>query len=412
LRNSSSRWAEATLFAAMKKPSLALLLFLPALLAFGRNVTEQDIATALKRALRTRDNLTDGTEVQVSSALATGKDVCIEYRASSAAGQTISGLAVYRTDDNLVFLDNSWIWERACLSGKYGQRRNGKDVTRALNASLSAPIPSKPVVVAASAVSPVPAAVSAASPTAAMIAPATPKVTASVPMRSAPPQPTPPVAIASAAAPVVTAVPVRQTAAIALVSAPSTVSVPAPVQAVVQASAPAAPVVIAAAPSAPVASMPTPAAAAVNLPVAVNPPVPAQPAAPVSAPMVTSVATVASAPAPAPIPQQRAIVPPPAPVMSASASIPDSASTATRSVTAYAQQMSAPPEVAIVSHLATAEPASTARLSNTAASVETPLHGVNISDDTGALGPPTSSVSASAPQESLADAARRMRRNQ
>src|SRR5579862_6140990 len=168
----------------MKKATVALFLLLSTHLAYGRNVTEQEIASALKRALTARDNLSVTADVQVSNAVASGKDVCIEYRTSNGPGVTISGLAVYRTEEGLVFLDNSWIWERACLSGKYGQRRNGKDLTQALNASLAAPVRPQPAVMGAAATPPKPVIASSAplvaSAAAPLISPAQPTVVAAV----------------------------------------------------------------------------------------------------------------------------------------------------------------------------------------------------------------------------------------
>jgi len=41
----------------MKKATVAVFLLLSVLMAFGRNVTDQEVAIALKRALRARDNL-------------------------------------------------------------------------------------------------------------------------------------------------------------------------------------------------------------------------------------------------------------------------------------------------------------------------------------------------------------------
>jgi hypothetical protein len=36
-----------------------------------------------------------------------------------------TGIAVYEADKNLLFVDNSWVWQRACLFGNYSQRREG-----------------------------------------------------------------------------------------------------------------------------------------------------------------------------------------------------------------------------------------------------------------------------------------------
>jgi hypothetical protein len=74
--------------------------------------------------------------LQVSHALITGSNICIDYRSKNGAGATSSGIAVYEADKNLLFVDNSWIWQRACLFGKYAQRREGADVTEAASGAL------------------------------------------------------------------------------------------------------------------------------------------------------------------------------------------------------------------------------------------------------------------------------------
>jgi len=373
----------------MKKATVAVFLLLSVLMAFGRNVTDQEVAIALKRALRARDNLSDTAEVQVSSALATGKDICIEYRANTASGQSVSGLAVYRTEDELVFLDNSWIWERACLSGKYGQRRNGKDLTPSLNAALAMPIPTKPAVATA-----------APAPVAASSAP--PAVVAPTPARPATAQ-----LIVQPAAPIATPV----TAASLAPTANAAQPMPPAISAVEVKAAPPAPpvgppVVANAAPAPAVASAPAVVAAATILPAA-SP-------NPVATPSPATVATKMPAlTAPTPV---VTVSPKPSSVIAAAttATIPRIPSTSpVSSLPAVSASpvpaVSVPPEVAIVSQPApiTSEPNMIA--SNRAASTETVLHGVTIIDNNGALGPATSTVSAAGPVESLADAARRVR---
>ena len=387
----------------MKKATVAVFLLLSVLMAFGRNVTDQEVATALKRALRARDNLSDSAEVQVSSALATGKDICIEYRASTASGQSVSGLAVYRTEDELVFLDNSWIWERACLSGKYGQRRNGKDLTQALNASLNAPLQVKPTAVKPSAV------VALAVPTPTSPTAPSPVVVASAPMQPISPASAPPLAAASSGvardvAPPAVAVqqalpipaPVAAAAPVA-VQAPTPSPIPAPL--VVAKVPPVAPAVIA-------VHAPTQVAAAVAPPPPPRPtPAPVQDVALPQSPAPAATLAV-SKPAPV-LPAQ------PAPVVMASMTVPPPARKPAP-VAASVPMASVPPAVATV-----AQPAPIGRESvvvqasfttrNPAAATETPLHGVTIIDNNGALGSPTSTVSSAAPVESLADVARRVR---
>jgi hypothetical protein len=362
----------------MKKATVAAFLLLSVLMAFGRNVTDQEIAVALKRALRARDNLTDAAEVQVSSALSTGKDICIEYRASSAGGQSISGLAVYRTEDELVFLDNSWIWERACLSGKYGQKRNGKDLTHSINAVLAAPMLAKPAVMAAVAapapvvasapVQPVvaahPVAVEAPAPIAAARASAPPAVNV-----QQPPAPTPPAAVIAAAPPVAPVVAPAAPVAVALPAAPPVVAVGATL------------------PSAPMPKTPAPA-------------------------QTTTVATALETPSATPATTAVTIVTPkPAPSIPAPVTVASSAAAAPAPPAPHEYAMSAPPAVATIPQPAPVIPAVSIVASNRAASTETPLHGVTIIDNDGALGPATSTGSPAAPVESLADAARRVRRN-
>jgi hypothetical protein len=385
----------------MKKATVAVFLLLSVLMAFGRNVTDQEVATALKRALRARDNLSDTAEVQVSSALATGKDICIEYRASTASGQSVSGLAVYRTEDELVFLDNSWIWERACLSGKYGQRRNGKDLTSALNASLAVPVPVKPAAI-----------VAVAAP-----APAAPPVPAPVIVASAHVQPSPvPPPPSVAAAPTViahtsppAALSVQQAAGPIPASVPAAAPVPtplttpAPAQAIAKA-APAVPPVVEAPP-------PTPVAIATATPPTLKPTL--------SAPPQVAVIATPSAPAASPTMAKPAAMVPSQPTPIVMASMTVTAPAVGRAPVATPMSVvSAPPSVATVAQPApiisapiVAAPTVQSSLAgrNPAASTETPLHGVTIIDNDGALGSPTSTVSSAAPVESLADVARRVR---
>jgi hypothetical protein len=76
----------------------------------------------------------DPGSLQISSAIVTNKGVCIEYRRRN--GGLGSGFAVYKTDKDFIWVDNSWLWDQVCVAGKYGQRRVGKDVTDAVSAAI------------------------------------------------------------------------------------------------------------------------------------------------------------------------------------------------------------------------------------------------------------------------------------
>ncbi len=92
----------------------------------------------------------DPGSLQISSAIVTNKGVCIEYRRRN--GGFGSGFAVYKTDKDFIWVDNSWLWDQVCVAGKYGQRRVGKDVTDAVSAAIEgkqAAAPAVPVVVPA-----------------------------------------------------------------------------------------------------------------------------------------------------------------------------------------------------------------------------------------------------------------------
>jgi hypothetical protein len=71
------------------------------------------------------DNVTNPDSLQESRALITGRNICIDYRSRNGSGAMSTGIAVYEADKNLLFVDNSWVWQRACLFGKYAQRREG-----------------------------------------------------------------------------------------------------------------------------------------------------------------------------------------------------------------------------------------------------------------------------------------------
>lgn len=127
-----------------------LLMLLSAALCFGRTGSDDDTAHAIKGALRLQESMRDPGSLQISSAIVTNKGVCIEYRRRN--GGFGSGFAVYKTDKDFIWVDNSWLWDQVCVAGKYGQRRVGKDVTDAVSAAIEgkqAAAPAVPVVVPA-----------------------------------------------------------------------------------------------------------------------------------------------------------------------------------------------------------------------------------------------------------------------
>lgn len=127
-----------------------LLMLLSAALCLGRTGSDDDTAHAIKGALRLQESMRDPGSLQISSAIVTNKGVCIEYRRRN--GGLSSGFAVYKTDKDFIWVDNSWLWDQVCVAGKYGQRRVGKDVTDAVSAAIEgkqAAAPAVPVVVPA-----------------------------------------------------------------------------------------------------------------------------------------------------------------------------------------------------------------------------------------------------------------------
>jgi hypothetical protein len=121
----------------MKRIALpSLFVLLSVALCLGRTVSDDHTANAIKGILRLQENLRDPDTLQVSRAIATSKGVCIEYRSRNKSGGMGTGFAVYKTDKDLVWVDNSWVWDQVCLVGKYGQRREGKDVTDAVKAAI------------------------------------------------------------------------------------------------------------------------------------------------------------------------------------------------------------------------------------------------------------------------------------
>jgi hypothetical protein len=120
-----------------KRRALPLLFMLvSAVLCLGRTGSDDDTAHAIKGILRLQESVHDSNSLQVSRAVVTNKGICIEYRNRNAFGGMSTGFAVYKTDKDLVWVDNSWLWDQVCLVGKYGQRREGKDVTDAVNAAI------------------------------------------------------------------------------------------------------------------------------------------------------------------------------------------------------------------------------------------------------------------------------------
>lgn len=121
----------------MKRTALPLLfMLLSAVLCLGRTGSDDDTAYAIKGVLRLQESVHDPTSLQVSRAVVTNKGVCIEYRDRNGSGGMSTGFAVYKTDKDVVWVDNSWLWDQVCIVGKYGQRREGKDVTDAMNAAI------------------------------------------------------------------------------------------------------------------------------------------------------------------------------------------------------------------------------------------------------------------------------------
>jgi hypothetical protein len=121
----------------MKRIALpSLFLLLSVVLCLGRTVSDDYTANAIKGVLRLQESLHAPDTLQVSRAIATSKGVCIEYRSRNESGGMGTGFAVYKTDKDLVWVDNSWLWDQVCLVGKYGQRREGKDVTDAVKAAI------------------------------------------------------------------------------------------------------------------------------------------------------------------------------------------------------------------------------------------------------------------------------------
>ncbi len=121
----------------MKRIALpSLFVLLSVVLCLARTVSDDYTANAIKGVLRLQESLHDPDTLQVSRAIATSKGLCIEYRSRNESGGMGAGFAVYKTDKDLVWVDNSWLWDQVCIVGKYGQRREGKDVTDAVKAAI------------------------------------------------------------------------------------------------------------------------------------------------------------------------------------------------------------------------------------------------------------------------------------
>jgi hypothetical protein len=121
----------------MKRIALpSLFVLLSVVLCLGRTVSDESTANAIKGVLRLQESLRDPASIQISRAIVTAKGICLEYQSRNGSGGMGTGYAVYKTDKDLVWVDNSWLWDQVCLVGKYGQRREGRDVTDAVNAAI------------------------------------------------------------------------------------------------------------------------------------------------------------------------------------------------------------------------------------------------------------------------------------
>lgn len=339
----------------MRHSALPLVVVLLAAFGYGRTASDKDTARAIQGARQLHDRVSNPDSLEVSQAFITGKSVCIDYRSRTRSGGTSEGIAVYEADKKLLFLDNSWMWQRSCLFGKYGQRREGADVTEAMNGALKRP--------EGPALNQVQEAVVQAAP-------------------RAKPRPVLKPRGAAAETRIVTAPPAppEPAAAVAPVQAASVVEATIETAPVVRHEPPARPVVARVVPAQPVETVAPVAQAPVKVVAASAPVV----AAPVAAPVVE--ATVAAAPAMQPEPVARPAVMPaaPAPPVEASARV-------TRT----------PAQSAIASVPAATAPAPP----QPAAAPLAEIHVVGaVIIGPGAGTPPP------AAQESLADAARRLRR--
>jgi len=350
-------------------------MLLSAVLCFGRTGSDEDTAHAIRGVLRLQESVHDPTSLQVSRAVVTNKGVCIEYRSRNASGGMSAGFAVYKTDKDLVWVDNSWLWDQVCLVGKYGQRRDGKDATEVVSAALkekqapalsSQPAPSAPHMAGAAVASA--SAVQPATPAARV---ETVALTVTAPAAQAVPMSVSPVQAAAQAVPPPGSV--RKSAAIAQEASVVVAAAPVATAPAVQPAAPAARVETL------VLTAETPVAAAAPASVA---PVPAAKAA------VTQATTVAK-PVETPAPTAQAEV-----VVEVAPASAQPASGVQPRPTAPAAQA---PVLSASSYVVSSAPIAAVELGT--------IRGVTIVDNTGALerkGPPPA-------PESLGDAARRLR---
>jgi hypothetical protein len=488
-----------TLTKAMKRNAVLLFLLFAAILGFGRTPSQQDTAQAVKGVLRLRDGMRSPDNFQVSRVLITDKGVCIDYRSKNESGAMSTGFAVYKANKDTLWVDNSWVWEEACLFGKLAQRRDGTDITEAARAALKgqqaarvqAVSPAVPVA-AAPAAQPVALAPPVGVPgtpsqTTVAVTPPSSVVPASAArdedtVKGAPAQavsPAVPVATAPAAQPVVIAPPVviqvtpaqttvAVTPPIPVVPAPAAqpgvdtvhVAAPVPVQAPMTPPAPApvathpaaqpatsiqvvtivpavtqsterpaTPAVVTSAPvsqRAVAAVTVTPAGAThQSAPPSAAPAASGEPPRAPPTPVVPAAVSpaVAAAPVAAPVPVQAPVTPPaPAPVATHPAAQPVVSThvvtvVPTSPVTQSTERPVAP--AAVTSAPAAQKPvamvpvtpvaANPSATPSTATREPSTIHGVVILDSQGALGKPTPSIPAP-PQESLADAARRVKK--
>lgn len=138
----------------MKRSPVLAFVLLSAVFSFGRTVSDEEIARAVLRAVRSHPGMPNPDSVQLSNVVVTSEGVCMEYRVVKASGALREGYAVYKTDKELVYIDNSWIWDGSCLAGKYGQRRPGTDVTESVGVALEARKKAPAVAVASTHITP------------------------------------------------------------------------------------------------------------------------------------------------------------------------------------------------------------------------------------------------------------------
>ena len=114
-----------------RSPALAFVL-LSAVFSFGRTVSDEEIARAVLRAVRSHPGMPNPDSVQVSNVMVTSEGVCLEYRVVKASGALREGYAVYKTDKELVYIDNSWIWDSSCQRENMGSAVREQTLRKAL----------------------------------------------------------------------------------------------------------------------------------------------------------------------------------------------------------------------------------------------------------------------------------------